>query len=123
MLNKEAIMDDFNKAVATQWNNGSPYWPDWDGVREFIADLISRSNKEIEVVRKEAWGTKSNPPINLSSPTVKGVIKDSALSELERLQKEIEDMIQEERFSGAPHALNIIKEKVEKRIAELKKNE
>lgn len=34
--------EDFRKGAREQYNNGNPYWPDWDAVEKHIETLLSR---------------------------------------------------------------------------------
>jgi hypothetical protein len=36
----------FEKGRKEQWNNGSPYWPNWDGVKSFFAVELARAKDE-----------------------------------------------------------------------------
>jgi len=42
----ESWEDRFEKARKEQWNGGNPYWPNWEGVKDFIAAEKSSSRTE-----------------------------------------------------------------------------
>lgn len=45
--------EEFDKAVDSNYRGQNPYWPNWDGVKDFIRNLLSEKNKEIQQAREE----------------------------------------------------------------------
>ena len=50
----QSVMEEFNEAVKKQNNNGNPYFPDWDSVKNFIKSHLNTSyNQGREEERKK----------------------------------------------------------------------
>lgn len=73
----EKKLEEFNKAVENQKNNGNPYYPDWDNIKQWHKEAVNALIEDLEV-----WGDK-NELISGYIPT------EALLYHLKKLKKDL----------------------------------
>ena len=65
---KEEWRERFDRAVAENYRGQDPYWPDWEGVKNFIASELALAKKEgYEEGVREMFGDQFMLPPEKSS--------------------------------------------------------